>query len=334
MAVSDFFFLKSVSAGALAAAALVGPAAAQLVAAGSKATITVEYEYVSKGKRQDKYDTNEWDVRRYVEVTGTVVATKPIPQPGLHKPDAAMTKDADDRMAAGQRAQKSLQPTMNDMMAIVEKCGENEACIEREVMAYADANRDDLNATREKVAPDAAIVSKKMADRYQIWQPTGEQKARYEARESVRLVDADPICRSRPNQRCTRTESRIGGGAMPLPPDIKKGDANAAGVGTIEVDASVKDMIVVLPQPMMPLLVSQTIETDHPEQQGGVSERYMNLPLKSRIKPITVILSGTSIAQRGELTFDIKDGSDNPRTLESSVIDNGKLTVRWRVTPH
>ena len=104
--------------------AIISPSAvAQLVPAGQKAELTVEYEFVSSGVRQDKYDTQEWKVHRLAVILLTLQAQKPTSLPALHKVEDGQRNDIAERQAAMDRAAKTMQPTMADMMQIAERCG-------------------------------------------------------------------------------------------------------------------------------------------------------------------------------------------------------------------
>ena len=317
-------------------AAIAMPAAAQLVAAGRQAELTVEYEYVSDGTRQDKYDSQDWQVRRVAVVSLTLQAQKPTALPALHRIEGAQQRDIAQRHAAMDRAVKTMQPTMADMMKIAERCGDDEACMERAVTSYASDNRGKLLDTRAAVAGDAAIVAREGAARYQVWSPVGVQRGRFDVAERVRMVDADPICRSRANQRCRREQLRTGSGPIPLPPGVGANGGRPAGSAVFEVDSGAKDIVLMLPEPLMPLTVKQTVSTDHPGQQSGESAHVFRFPAAGALKahtPLQVALKDARLEQSGTLTIKVKAAQGNPRTLEATAPEDGTLTVRWHVRP-
>lgn len=312
------------------------PAWGQTVAAGKQVEVTVEYEYVSNNQRADKYDVQEWQVRRLAVVSLTLKAEKPTEFPTLHKVEDAQKKDLDERQAAMDRASNTMQPTMNDMMAVAAKCGEDEACMEREVKAYASRNSGALNQTRRNVAGDAAIVSRQGKMRYQTWLPVGAQRGRFDVVEQIRLVDADPICRQHPQKKCRTETSRLGSGPLPLPPGAVASAKHPVGSATFETDSGAKDMVIMLPIPLMPLTVKENVRTDHPERKSGESDRTISFPppeTKKQFIPMTVPLQGNGLNQSGTLTIPVKGAQKNPRTLEASAPEDGTLTVRWRVKP-
>lgn len=310
------------------------PAIAQLVPAGRQAELVVEYEYVSDGTRQDKFDTQEWRVRRLAIVSLTLQAQKPTSLPALHKVEDAQKKDTDQRQAAMDRAEKTMQPTMTDMMKIAERCGDDEACIERAVTSYASANRGKLLDTKAAVASDAAIIAREGPARYQTWIPVGVQRGQFEVSERVQMVDADPICRSHANQRCRTEQRREGSGPIPLPPGIKANGRQPVGSSVFEVDSGAKDIILMLPEPLMPLTVKQTVSTDHPDQQSSESKHVFRFPAAGALKkhtPLQVALKNGKLEQSGEFTIKVKGSQGNPRTLEATAPEDGTLTVRWHV---
>lgn len=118
---------------------------------------------------------------------------------------------------------------MADVQKIIARCGDDEACITRESQKMAAA----LQGTPEMAAAmnlqkDVQQMSRPGAPRYQAWRPTA-QKGTYSIDETAHISVTDPICTSRPRHRCTRDEVRKGSGQIPLPPEVKKDRAAAAG---------------------------------------------------------------------------------------------------------
>lgn len=294
-----------------------------LVAPGKRATVTVEYEYIAQGQRADKYDRHEWQARRFAAVKATLEATRPFARPPTGASAAAQQK-------AAEQAMQAMQPAMADMLAIVEKCKGDEACISRAVMQNGNSNRAALNDARSRAAPDIARVNEanQTAPTVQIWQPVGRQSGRYEVQESQRLVDADPICRSLPGQRCRTSITRSGQGDLVTPPGARVSS------GMIEVDAQSGQMVLRLPQPLSVLEVSEEVKTDHPSPalfKPGSRTRASPFPPAAAQAPLTVPLKGDSIAQTGERRIPIQGAQKNPRTLEGSAIEDGTLTIRWSI---
>lgn len=302
----------------------------EIVPAGTKAILTVEYEYVSAGERKDKYDSNTWSINRMATVTATLKAEKPMTLPALHKMEQAQAADLENKQVAATRAAGAMQPMMNDVMALMAKCGEDEACLEREVAAYGMGNSEEINKTREQVAPDFATVAQQGPNRYQMWSATGRQTGAYEIAEKFKYVDADPICVVRPGERCTTTVERAGKGQIPLPPDMKPTDKRVAGAAMLEVDSSGKTMILQLPVPMMVLAFDELTISDDPETKNGSEKKHISFPAyKDVTRPITVPLTGSLIGKSGRETVQIKGASNNSRTLDPTAGEDGELVIRW-----
>lgn len=310
------------------------PASAQgLSPPGTKITVAVEYEYVSAGERKDKYDQNIWNIRRFAAVTATLSAQAAQPLPAIHKMEAAQTQDLAAKQAAAASAATTMQPMMNDMMALMEKCGEDEACLEREVMSYGFGNAGEINATREKAAPDFATVSQQGAARYQMWVPTGRQTGRYEIVEKMNYVDADPICRSHADQRCRTQVTRSGRGEIPLPPGMKPGDSQAAGTAMAEFDSAKGILILTLPAPMNALPFTETVESDDPETETGTVSKVIYVPpVKEAAKTLTLPIKGALAGQSGVEKVAIKGATGGDRTLNETAGEDGTLTIRWTLS--
>lgn len=310
------------------------PAAAQgLVAPGTKVTVNVEYEYVSAGERKDKYDQNTWNVKRKSVVTATLKAEKPQPLPALHKMEAAQTQDLANKQAAAASAAKTMQPMMNDVMAIMEKCGEDEACIEAAVMGYGFGNANEINKTREKAAPDFATVMKQDAPRYQMWSATGRQTGRYEIAETMIYVDADPICQMHADKRCRTTVTRMGKGEIPLPPGMKASDKNAAGAAMAELDSVKGTLMLTLPMPMNALAFEEKVVSDDPETKNGTASKVIYVPpMKEGAKTLTLPVKGALVGQSGTEKVAIKGATGGDRTLNETAGEDGTLTIRWSIS--
>jgi hypothetical protein len=109
---------------ALAADAFA-PAAAQ-------ATLTVEMQFESVGKRQTKLDLFEWRGKRTASYSMPLVAGKPGAVSVLTGPDAAQQAQAKTAAGKAEKAAETMAPMMNSVMQIMERCREDEACITRE----------------------------------------------------------------------------------------------------------------------------------------------------------------------------------------------------------
>lgn len=310
------------------------PALGQALATpGKKVLLTVDYEYVSAGERKDKYDLNQWTIRRFVTVTATLEAQKPQSLPALHKMEAGQVEDMQQKQAAAARSATAMQPMMMDVMALMEKCGEDEACLEREVMAYGTGNADAINKTREQVTPDFATVARQGADRYQMWAATGRQSASYEISETYKYLDSDPICVHLPGKKCTTNITRVGKGIVPLPPDMKANDKRVAGPSILEVDSVAGDMIVILPSPFMVSAYEETVKSDDPETKNETTSGNIMFPsVAIANKQFTFPVKGALVGQSGVEKIKIKGASGEKRTLDPTAGEDGELVIRWKFT--
>jgi hypothetical protein len=301
--------------------------------AGAKATLSVEYVYESAGKKSSEgmYDPYDWRVKRSASLVADLAAQSATAMPTTQAIDASQTAELKGKEATAKSAQKKMEPLMADVQKIIEKCGEDEACITRETQKMGEA----LRGTKEldtamSAKKDMQDLSKQGAPRYQAWRPT-MQKGTYVIDETVHISVTDPICTGKPRHRCTRDEVRKGSGEIPLPRDAKKNPGAVAGVSAVEVDTVKNTITVTLPVPLFPLPYTETITTDEPEgthdtptpkgpQQKLLRFRVDAAGNATHDKPFTVPLKGGWRSQSGEEVV----------TLKGELGDAGKLTVRWR----
>jgi len=303
-----------VSIGVMASLLLAGAAHAELLAAkGAKATVKVEYVYVAVGMKKDKYDPREWKVNRSATVTALFEAQKAQALAQMRTMEAGQMADLKDKQATAISAAKKMEPTMNDMLKIVEKCGESEACIEKEIEAYGNSMQ--LTPEIKSAGKDIEKLSKQDGPRYQVWRALS-QTATYSVDEFYKGQSGDPLCLEKPGQRCRREETRKGQGAVTPPPGAKN-----AGSGFFEVDAQKKDIVLALPTPIGPLACTSVVKSDFPDERSGSSQCTAGLGQVS-FKPITVTIPG-----------DLKklSGSQELKS-EGAEGESGTLTVRWTIT--
>jgi hypothetical protein len=281
---------------------------------GAKATVTVEYAYAAAGMKKDKYDPREWKVNRSATLTAQFVADKPQPMAQLRAPEAAQMADLKDKQATARSAAKKMTPMMGDMMKIVEKCGDNEACIEKEVEAYGKSM--ELTPELKSAGDDIDKLGKTDGPRYQMWKAVS-QKGTYTVDEFYKGQSADPLCMEKPGQRCHREETRKGSGDLGSPPGKK--DASGA---MFEVDAQKKDIVLMLPGPMMPMAYNREIKSDFPSESEEFAGKSQGMVGLSPPKPLTVTIPGDLKKLAG--TEQIKlDGAEG---------EGGTLTVRWTLS--
>jgi hypothetical protein len=279
-----------------------------LAAKGAKGTLEVEYVFESSGKKADQNDSREWRTKRTLKLTADLAAQAPGPYSSLHDMNAGEKTDLNKTQAAAKSAQQKMAPTSDAIEKIMKKCGEDEACISREVQALGFSMQGDPQI--ESAKKDVAVATKQGAATYQTWRPT-LQKGTYTIDEFAHNVLADPIC---PNLHCTTDETRKGSGEVALPPGAKP--EAAAGLSAVEVDSTGKTLTVVLPVPLFPLPYTETVKTNSPDKKSGTSQGMLRFP-PNDLKPLKVALKG--------------DGRDQSGT-ETLPVPEGTLTVRWKWT--
>jgi hypothetical protein len=289
-----------------------GAAHAQLlVAKGTKATVTVEYSYSAAGAKKDKYDPHEWKVTRTIQVTAQYAADKPQELAQLRQAEASQLADLKSKQATAVSAHKKMQPMMSDMLRIAEKCGDDEACIEKAVESYG--NSMEITPDLKSAGQDIDKLGKTSGPRYQVWKAVS-QKGTYFVDEYYKGQTADPACMEKPKQRCNREEWRKGGGDIPAPPG--KGGASSS---MWEVDAQKKDIVMMLPVPMMAGSYDREVKSDFPYESSGKSQGLMQMQFD--LKPITIVIPGDLKTLSG--TQQIKaNGAEG---------EGGVVNVKWTI---
>ncbi len=289
----------------------------------AKATLNVEYIYESVGKKQDKNDLREWRTRRSVSLVANLVSQAPTPLPTMQAFDAAQTEKLDMQAAQMQKMATDMAPMTANIEKVMAKCGEDEKCIEREIMRMGTSMAGTPEADAMlKTGKETAKAVQPGTPRYQAWIATA-QSGNYVIDETAHSVLADPICQ--PTLHCTRNELRKGSGAVPSQ------SATAKDVGlfyAVEVDTAKNTLTVTLPAPILPLPYTETITTDEPDgardtptPKGPQSKQLVfRTTADGNNKPFTVPLKGDGHNQSGEQVVQLK----------GSFGDAGKLTVRWR----
>jgi hypothetical protein len=297
------------------------PASAdQFVAPNTKGTLEVEYTYDSSGKTKDLYDVHDWQVKRVLKMNVQLAADAASPMPGLHQLSAKEQADLNANharaMASTAQAQQKMAPMMGDIQAIMAKCGEDEACIEKAVTSYGMSQQmtPELQSAQQDIK-DVAEAAKPGAPRYQMWQATA-QTGTYTIDEKIHLIDSDPICMEVPGAggRCTIDVTGHGAGDIPAPPTRD----GAAGISAVEIDSVGKTTMIRLPVPIGLLNYSETMVSNHPEKKSGTTTKSIRFP--PEVKPITASIKGTIQDQSGEQTI----------KLTGKAEDGGTLTIRWR----
>ena len=305
---------------------------------GAKATLTVDYVYESSGRKSSPgaYDPYEWRVKRSVTLAADLAAQPPTAMPTVQAIDSAQMASLQGKAAKAQAVAGGMAPMMADAQQIMARCGDNEACITREVqkMGAAMQGTPKMDAAMN-ARKDAQELARPDGNRYQSWRPTA-QRGTYSIEEAVKISVTDPICLRKPSKRCARSETRTGGGEVPMAGSNGRSNrAATAGVSAVELDGAKGTITVALPVPLGVLPYTETIVSDEPEGTHdtpvprGPQARQMMFRVNAagkmhHDKPFTVPLKGGWRSQSGEEVV----------TLKGALREEGKLTIRWRFTAH
>ena len=299
--------VRVLAAGLAFAAEAVG--AAEFAPKGTTATLTVEYVYTSAGKNDNGVDARTWNAKRSAKITADLVTEGPAPYSVMHE----MSKDQKDDLARKQAAVSSAQQKMKPMQADIEKiaaqCGEDEACLSREIQKYGFAMDETQKKQAADAGEDARAAGKQAPNRYQAWSASG-QKGTYSIEETARVLSGDPLCMTLPGKRCTIDETRKGGGAIA---------PTGASAARFELDTKTKSLEIQLPSTLA-LPYTQTVTTNMPGEKGGTSPGMLRLP-PSDPKIVKVPIRGDWKSQSGTETVPTKGEKG----------EAGTLTIRWQL---
>jgi hypothetical protein len=308
-------------------------AAESFAANGAKGTLTVDYIYSSSGRQREEggYDPYEWKVTRQLSFVVEVAAQAPTAMPTVQGMNGAQTAELKGMQANAQSAAAAYAPMMASAEKIAAKCGNDEACITREVQKMGMGMQG--TGQGEAMKRDAKSLQGAAGSlRYQAWRPVSE-RGTYSIDEVVNISNADPICTARPRHRCTRKEVRKGSGAVPPPPQQGKGKPAYAGMAAVEFDAGASTLTISPPAALSMLPYSETITSDEPEgtydkpiahgtHPGNMMMRVGASGSGYQPEAFTVALKGGYRDQSGEKVVNLKGRRH----------ETGTLTVRWRFT--
>jgi hypothetical protein len=303
---------------------------------GAKAVLSVEYLYASTGRKSSSgmYDPYEWRVKRTMSLVAELAAQPPGAMPTVQAIDGAQMAQLQGQQAKAQAVATQMAPMMAGIEKIVAKCGDDEACMTREIEKMGSAMQGTPQmAAAMNAKKDAQALLPQSGPRYQVWRPT-LQKGTYAIDEWVQISVTDPICTSKPRHRCTREETRKGSGDVPVPANrtSKRNQGAAAGLSAVELDAARGTLAIMLPVALGPLPYTEVITTDEPEgthetptpRGPRAKQAFFRVNASGgefmHDKPMVVGLKGGWRSQEGEYSV----------PLQGNFGDAGTLTVRWR----
>jgi hypothetical protein len=289
---------------------LAASAQAQLLAPrGAKATLQVEYLYTAAGTSGSANGgaIDEWNVRRVVSITAQYVAEEPMAIAALHRPDATQQAAMNTQQAQVQGFARKMEPTMADMMKIMERCGEDEACISKAISDYG--NQMDLKEVQARKAEGQAI-QKPGAPRYQLWKQVS-QSGTYEVDETTTRQVFEMTCTR--TQVCKRVVTTRGKGAVPPPPG-----GSVEGASLLEVDSVKKDMEAKMPVPLQGLKVESKAQSNIPDDDYQ-AEQTLPVRILKGAESLTLAIPGDALQAAGTKTI---KGT-------GAGAESGTLTVKW-----
>lgn len=293
----------------LAVVAAASGARAQLVPPRTQGTLTVEYLYQSAGKAADPQgnDHRDWRVSRRVGITVKMVAENPSPVAALLPATAGQQAVLGERQDLAARGAGKAMPMMADIQQLLAKCGEDEACMQREGARLAGGMN---TAAMRSAGEDAAAAARPMSRGFQLWR-TVSYEGRYVADELYNAALADPDCLAAPRSRCVSQTRRAASGPIPI--------TNNPQVAMLEVDATGQRLHVGLPIAAGNLPVTRTVTGKVPDGSTGTFADQMPFPW-TRIQPLQVRLSagldGASGSQQVQIAGERGEG--------------GTLSIRWQ----
>jgi hypothetical protein len=287
-----------------------------IVPQGTKATLQVNYQFKSSGKyaASGRERRADWNVLRDVTITAHYEANPPQPFGALHKDDPKQKKDIATMQTSIENMQTRMQPTMQDMMKIADKCGEDEGCISREIENYGkQMDPSIVKAGKE----DAATIGKMATDtRFQMWRLT-TMTGTYSVDERMNEQIFEMTCTE--TQVCKRSKTRSGAGNILPPPGFK----SVEGTSMLEVDSRNKDMFVTLPMPLAPLPYTQTVTTTVPWDEGaGTTKEVSSGWMAKASEQGLVAIPGDLKTLSGTQTYKVEGHEEAA----------GTLTVKWTFT--
>jgi len=291
---------------------------------GTRATVTAEYSYQSAGETRETPSNPEsvtWRAKRAITVTATLSALAPIGVPTMHKQEKQQKAQVEDMQKRSEQIQVQTAPLMDAAMAAFEKCGEDEACLEREAQKMSGAmEKSDVKGARENVTAITASAATMTTPRYQQWEPVSQAPSPYTIDEEKNVRSREPGCERNPKATCTTQETLKGAGTL--------AGASNQGSAMFEVDSKNGDIALALPFPNGILQGTFTRATDNPDLEAESSKKQIVFPDRSKEKsgsasqPLLVSIKDLRAAS-GTLTI--------PTTGEFQ--EKGTLTIKWRIMP-
>ena len=301
--------MKTTLARTLVVAAAAAPIAFSTQAEAPKATpvngtatLTMTFELKGSGvSRPASHEHNiAWTVEDRYSVTATMTAQKPSGFAAMHKPDAAEQKREADRQAASQDAARAMAPMQEQAAKIAEMCGNDEACMQREVMKMArgiDPNSAEMKSARSNIAKASVMPEA----RYQIFMP-GKQSGSYRVKETAHQAYFDAGCSLATEVRCAYDTAIDGkgdivdaGGSKTLPTEA-----------SAEIDYRTGSLLLHLTVPGM-AKAKKTVSSRSAEIKTGTTDVMRSIRHNDVMDTRVEVNCGACASASGTFTKDVTD---------------------------
>lgn len=283
---------RAVVGAALLFSATTSSQAEQPVSVGTKGELRVVYSFNAVGEKVLGSDLSEkWNNRMVVAMTFQLQAEPPREISAIDGP----TKQQLSKMKAASKQGQTLAknagqegaPLMQDMEAILEKCGEDEACIQSAAMAMVQQpkNKKKIDALNNVVDESKKIDTDLGPKVFQPWKATS-QSVTYELSESFSKDEHFITC---PGERCKSSGKLSGKGKLPGLKDV------SAGNHVIETHLAKNNMKLIFPTAMNPIILVETVQSNDPDANVFKGKRKVKRMISDllidnnsiEVKPVT-----------------------------------------------
>jgi len=302
--------------------AITGIALAQAPAE-APATLVVTVELKSAGLQRPKSGEKNvtWTVAHTFTTTTKLKADKAQGSPLLHKPNPGQQAANEKAAKAAEKAASDAAPLMAQAEKIFEKCGDDEACIERETLKLAGSLDKEKAAAAGKSAAEAGEAADKAVPkgvRYQNFR-RGASTGVYRIDEAAHEAYFDAACSPRNEASCSIDTVVKGDGAI----ETHDGKTAMPAAAWIEVDYEAGTAIVTLTGFGIGK-ATKAVKSGSPERPSGVSEvKRTSLP-EGIGSPV---LEGKCTAGCASAS-----GTFTKETVEPLLRQPATLTISWKFT--
>jgi len=265
------------------------------------ATVTAHYHLTGGGTDRPASHEREviWSVDDRYEITAHIKAQKPSPASGVKGANAELEDDMTHRAAAAEAAQAG----MGDMMAMAEaaeaKCGEDEACLQAELMRMASQiDPDEMQSARKNAE---AATSNLPGPRYQQFF-LGTQTGTLFVSEKAHEAYFDAACSQKHQTPCAY-DTAVGGSG---PLGDGAGSTEMPVNMVAEYDSVAGTLTMSLPSTHIGI-VKRTVTSANPQIKTGTFEDRRDLDSLHFYDQQIVVKCGACKTASGTLTLQTAD---------------------------